>query len=129
MIRRFSIALAALAAERNWWRMAIDAANEGDTVLVSEGTYVENINFLGKYYAVTTGVVNFLCNSYFVISIAELKWYYNHDPRQYIIPFLFTAFGNINYKIIACFKIICDSKNTPGDIIKIKCNFLAGTRC
>jgi predicted outer membrane repeat protein len=33
---------------------AIDAANSGDTVLVSPGTYVENIDFLGKAIVVTS---------------------------------------------------------------------------
>ena len=33
---------------------AINAANNGDTVLVSPGTYVENINFNGKAIAVTS---------------------------------------------------------------------------
>ena len=33
---------------------AINAANNGDTVLVSPGTYVENINFNGKAITVTS---------------------------------------------------------------------------
>src|SRR2546425_9121993 len=33
---------------------AINAANNGDTVLVSAGTYVENINFIGKAITVTS---------------------------------------------------------------------------
>src|SRR5258707_7759680 len=33
---------------------AINAANNGDTVLVAPGTYVENINFSGKAIAVTS---------------------------------------------------------------------------
>ncbi|MBC8377097.1 MAG: hypothetical protein H8E26_13710 [FCB group bacterium] len=33
-------------------QLAIDAALEGDTVLVADGTYIENINFLGKNIAV-----------------------------------------------------------------------------
>src|SRR6266478_5144825 len=33
---------------------AINAANNGDTVLVSPGTYVENINFSGKAITVTS---------------------------------------------------------------------------
>src|SRR5690348_13107710 len=33
---------------------AIDAANNGDTVLVSDGTYKENINFNGKAITVTS---------------------------------------------------------------------------
>src|SRR5215467_11246084 len=33
---------------------AINAANNGDTVLVSPGTYTENINFLGKAITVTS---------------------------------------------------------------------------
>jgi len=32
----------------------IDAANDGDTVLVDEGTYLENINFLGKAITVAS---------------------------------------------------------------------------
>jgi len=33
---------------------AIDAASDGETVLVGDGTYVENINFLGKAITVTS---------------------------------------------------------------------------
>ena len=33
---------------------AIDAALDGDTVLVAPGTYVENIDFLGKAITVTS---------------------------------------------------------------------------
>src|SRR5262249_32822941 len=33
---------------------AIDAAMDGDTVLVSDGTYIENINFKGKAITVTS---------------------------------------------------------------------------
>lgn len=32
----------------------INAASDGDTVLVEEGTYVENINFIGKAITVTS---------------------------------------------------------------------------
>lgn len=35
-------------------QLAINAANSGDTVLVSPGTYTENINFLGKNILVTS---------------------------------------------------------------------------
>ena len=33
---------------------AIDAANNGDSILVAPGTYVENINFKGKDITVTS---------------------------------------------------------------------------
>src|SRR5437867_1323157 len=35
---------------------AIDAATNGDTVLVAPGTYYENINFLGKTIRVTSSI-------------------------------------------------------------------------
>src|SRR6185503_4343889 len=35
-------------------QLAINASVSGDTVLVSPGTYVENINFLGKAITVTS---------------------------------------------------------------------------
>ncbi len=48
---------------------AIDAAIDGDTVLVAPGTYTENINFLGKDILVTshymlTGDIDFIIHTY-----------------------------------------------------------------
>ena len=37
---------------------AIDVSNDGDTVLVAEGTYYENINFQGKAITVASKFIN-----------------------------------------------------------------------
>src|SRR5882724_7229733 len=41
-------------ADQRTIQAAINVANNGDTVLVSDGTYVENINFNGKAITVTS---------------------------------------------------------------------------
>ena len=38
-------------------QQAINAAQEGDTILVSPGTYTENINFLGKGIVLTSNFI------------------------------------------------------------------------
>ena len=66
----------------------IDAANDGDTVLVQPGTYVENINFNGKNLVLgslflVSGVTSYV--SHTVIEGIQNDWLdrYRYKERSY----------------------------------------------
>src|SRR5438093_8574236 len=53
-IRSAEAAIIHVPADQPTIQAAINSAGAGDTVLVAPGTYVENINFLGKAITVTS---------------------------------------------------------------------------
>lgn len=64
---------------------AIDAAANGDTVLVGEGRYFENINFLGKKILVTSMFLNYNDVSYIPTTIIDGSKPINSDKASCVL--------------------------------------------
>ncbi len=64
---------------------AIDAAANGDTVLVGEGRYFENINFLGKKILVTSMFLNYNDVSYIPNTIIDGSKPINSDKASCVL--------------------------------------------
>ncbi len=79
----------------------IDAASEGDTVLVDDGTYIENIDFMGKAIAVMSENGPISTIIHIALSGVPVVYFHNDEGRNSVIQG-FTISGDWSYWGVYC---------------------------